>query len=76
MDDRIFYGPFACSDCTKMICKASYTQGGEVFDYPDGPIYPNTEWKRHNCAAKGIPTPRPDIEADKEWARRQPHSAQ
>ena len=76
MDDRIFYGPHPCSDCGKMICKASHTQGGEAFDYPDDPIYPNTEWKRHNCAAKEIPVSRPDIEADKEWARRQPHSAQ
>jgi hypothetical protein len=51
MDDRIFYGPYSCAVCGKLICKASYTQGGESFDYPAEPIYPNTEWKRHNCAS-------------------------
>ena len=50
MDDRVFYGPHPCARCGAMIAKASYTQGGEEFDYPDGPIYPNTDWRRHNCA--------------------------
>jgi len=74
MGERIFYGPHQCLDCGGIICKASYTQGGESFDYPKGPIYPNTDWKRHNCTG-----PQPEeklssgIEADKEWARRQPH---
>jgi hypothetical protein len=48
-DDRIFYGPHPCARCGKTIVKASYEQGGEEFDYPDGPIYPNTEWHRHCC---------------------------
>ena len=49
MDERIFYGPHPCEACGGMICKASRGQGGEEFDYPEGPIYPNTEWKRHAC---------------------------
>jgi hypothetical protein len=23
--------------------------GGNAFTYPDGPIYPNTEWHAHVC---------------------------
>jgi hypothetical protein len=48
-DPRNFYGPHACSDCKKLIVKASREEGGAAFDQPDGPIYPNTEWQRHNC---------------------------
>lgn len=48
-DDRVFYGPHECVRCGKAIAKASTQQGGEEFDYPDGPIYPNTAWDRHNC---------------------------
>jgi hypothetical protein len=48
-DDRIFYGPHPCSSCGKLIVRASLAQGGEAFDQPDGPIYPNTPWQRHDC---------------------------
>ena len=48
-DNRVFYGPHNCKDCGDLICKASRTQGGESFNYPEGPIYPNTTWVRHNC---------------------------
>ncbi len=51
-DNRIFYGPYHCPDCAVMICKASRSQGGEEFDYPEGPIYPNTPWVRHDCFKK------------------------
>ena len=51
-DERVFYGPHPCEACGGMICKASRGQGGEEFDYPEGPIYPNTEWKRHSCVSK------------------------
>lgn len=51
-DDRIFYGPHPCKECGATIAKASHQQGGESFDYPEGPIYPNTEWKRHACAVQ------------------------
>ena len=77
MDDRIFYGPHSCLVCGMLICKASYTQGGESFDYPEGPIYPNPEWKRHNCASTQTDSfPASEIEADKECARKQPNTAQ
>lgn len=49
-DDRTFYGPHACAICGMMIVRASHQQGGEAFDQPDVPIYPNTKWKRHACS--------------------------
>lgn len=53
----IYYGPHACGDCypdkkgepgsAVTIVKVSREQGGAEFDYPDGPIYPNTVWVPH-----------------------------
>jgi hypothetical protein len=54
----VYYGPHACENCYQdalpgqpkpavMICKAAREQGGEEFDYPEGPIYPNTVWQPH-----------------------------
>lgn len=54
----VYYGPHACADCYSdlpldavrpavMIAKLSFEQGGQAFDYPDGPIYPNTVWTPH-----------------------------
>ena len=34
-----------------MICKLSIEQGGELFDYPETPIYPNVNWTLHDCPA-------------------------
>ncbi len=49
----IFYGPHQCPDgCGATICRASLEQGGMMFDYPRGIIYPNTNWFKHVCAAK------------------------
>ena len=45
----IYYGPHACERCGRMICKMALENGGNAFDYPDGPIYPNTEWHPHVC---------------------------
>lgn len=45
----IFYGPFACDKCAARICRTARASGGEEFTYPDGPIYPNTEWAPHVC---------------------------
>jgi hypothetical protein len=66
MDTRTFYGPHECERCSIVIVKASREEGGEEFEQPDGPIYPNTPWQRHNCkAAHGsdlrpiVPTERP-----------------
>jgi hypothetical protein len=51
-DNRVFYGPYPCPACTRLIVKASREQGGEEFDQPEGPIYPNTAWARHKCVQK------------------------
>lgn len=62
----IYYGPHACDNCGEMICRAGYDWGANRFNYPTGPIYPNTEWHPHICDpkdvqrfndAKGIPRP-------------------
>jgi hypothetical protein len=45
----IYYGPHACSNCGALICKMGFEFGGNAFTYPDGPIYPNTEWHPHVC---------------------------
>lgn len=51
----IYYGPHACGECCKdaavptavLIARVSQEQGGAEFDYPEGPIYPNTAWVPH-----------------------------
>lgn len=45
----IYYGPHACDKCGKMICRLALEQGGEKFDYPEGPVYPNSKWNPHIC---------------------------
>jgi len=45
----IYYGPHSCSNCGRMICKMGTEFGGNAFDYPEGPIYPNSEWHPHVC---------------------------
>lgn len=45
----VYYGPHACENCGRMIAKMGKEFGGNAFDYPDGPIYPNTEWHPHVC---------------------------
>ncbi len=65
----IYYGPHACENCGATICRMGHEWGGNSFDYPGGPIYPNTEWHAHICdpleargyaALKGIPALHPD----------------
>lgn len=51
----VYYGPHPCQICGAMICKASDHQGGSAFNYPDEPIYPNTEWHAHFCDKPGLP---------------------
>lgn len=58
----VFYGPHPCDDCGKMICKASREQGEVKFDYPDGPIYPNTSWNLHHCKSQTVNVPSPEPE--------------
>jgi hypothetical protein len=50
----VYYGPHACSQCGLMICKMGQEFGGNAFTYPDGPIYPNTEWHVHVCNPRDI----------------------
>jgi hypothetical protein len=48
-DKRTWYGPHPCIRCGKTICRTAQTDGGTEFDYPIGPIYPNTVWGFHKC---------------------------
>jgi hypothetical protein len=45
----VFYGPFRCDRCSRMIAKAEREKGGRKYDYPEGIIYPNTKWEPHRC---------------------------
>ena len=45
----VYYGPHPCENCGKTIAKMGYDWGGTAFTYPEGPIYPNTEWHPHVC---------------------------
>lgn len=51
----VYYGPHPCEICSAIICKAADTQGGSAFNYPEGPVYPNTEWHAHFCNKPAIP---------------------
>lgn len=48
----IYYGPHACTNCGVTIAKMGQEFGGNAFTYPEGPIYPNTEWHPHVCDPK------------------------
>lgn len=50
----VYYGPHACDNCGRMICKMGYEFGGSSFNYPNGPIYPNTEWHPHVCDPRDV----------------------
>jgi hypothetical protein len=50
----VYYGPHRCQNCGAMICKAGMEFGGTAFNYPQGPIYPNTEWHPHICDPKDV----------------------
>jgi hypothetical protein len=45
----VYYGPHSCANCGKTVVKMGVEFGGNAFDYPDEPIYPNTEWHVHIC---------------------------
>jgi hypothetical protein len=44
-----YYGPHDCVNCGRSITKMADAFGGSSFNYPKGPIYPNTEWHSHVC---------------------------
>lgn len=50
----IYYGPHECSNCGVMVVKMGAEFGGNMFDQPDTPIYPNTEWHVHVCDPKKV----------------------
>jgi hypothetical protein len=45
----IYYGPHPCENCGIDIAKMGREWGGTAFTYPQGPVYPNTEWMPHVC---------------------------
>lgn len=45
----VYYGPHSCENCGVNVAKMGREWGGTAFTYPDGPIYPNTEWYPHVC---------------------------
>jgi hypothetical protein len=55
----VFYGPHPCERCGALIVRAAEAQGGTEFDAPEGPIYPNTLWRWHDCPARTAPPPHP-----------------
>lgn len=44
-----YYGPHSCENCGVNICRMGREFGATAFTYPEGPIYPNTEWFPHVC---------------------------
>lgn len=40
-EDIIYYGPHPCERCGHMIVKMGKEFGGNSFDQPLGPVYPN-----------------------------------
>jgi hypothetical protein len=56
LDKRaVYYGPHACDCCGVLIAKMGREWGGTAYTYPEGPIYPNTEWVLHSCFAEPSP---------------------
>ncbi len=45
----VYYGPHPCPICGVLVARMGDEFGGSSFTYPDGPIYPNTEWHVHAC---------------------------
>lgn len=50
----VYYGPHPCENCGAMIVRMGREFGGNAFNQPNGPIYPNTEWHIHVCDPKQI----------------------
>jgi hypothetical protein len=55
---RPFYGPFPCEYCGVQIVRAEHAEGGQAFDVPSWPIYPNSTWEPHQH--RNIPDPTPE----------------
>lgn len=50
----VYYGPHDCSNCGSSVVKMGIEFGGNMFDQPPFPIYPNTEWHVHVCDPKRV----------------------
>lgn len=50
----VYYGPHSCENCGVQIAKMGREWGGNAFTYPEGPIYPNTEWHPHVCDPRNV----------------------
>jgi hypothetical protein len=50
----VYYGPHVCENCGVLIAKMGHDWGGTAFTYPEGPIYPNTEWHPHVCDPRQV----------------------
>jgi hypothetical protein len=50
----VYYGPHPCDNCGVNIAKMGAEWGGTAFTYPEGPVYPNTEWNPHVCDPKNV----------------------
>lgn len=48
-NNLVFYGPHPCERCGEEIAKVAREQGGDEYQYPEGPVYPNSEWRPHKC---------------------------
>jgi hypothetical protein len=51
----VYYGPHKCEGCGELVCRLALESGGEQFDYPSTPIYPNTNWTLHRCTLAAQP---------------------
>ncbi len=45
----VYHGPHPCNTCAVLVARMGYEFGGTAFTYPEGPVYPNTEWHPHVC---------------------------
>lgn len=52
--EAVYYGPHACGQCGLMICRMGSEYGSDSYTYPEGPIYPNTDWSPHVCQQRDI----------------------
>ena len=50
----VYYGPHSCDNCGIAIAKMGFEWGGTSFTYPEGPIYPNSEWHPHVCDPRNV----------------------
>lgn len=63
----VYYGPHECENCGVRVCKMGHEFGGNTLAYPDGPVYPNTEWHPHVCDPMRVaarPKPLPATQPD------------